>query len=350
LNAGNVTKTGFQFSDCQFISANKDKQLHSGKLSRGDVVLTTRGTVGNFAFYNDDIFFDHIRINSGMVILRKTSQTVVNGYLYVALRSRIVESQIERLSFGSAQPQLTVKGISTLRIPIPPTKNEQTAIAAVLSDLDTLIASLDKLIAKKREIKQATMQQLLTGKTRLPGFNEEWEMKRLGDIAEVGRGRVISHREINASIEGKYPVYSSQTSSDGIMGYIDTFDFDGEYVTWTTDGVNAGTVFYRNGKFNCTNVCGTIKLKKDNPQFVAILLNKITPNYVSRNLANPKLMNDILKKIKIPLPPFDEQTSIAAILSDMDAEIVALEQRRDKTRVLKQGMMQELLTGKTRLI
>lgn len=205
LNAGNVTKTGFQFSDCQFISANKDKQLNNGKLSRGDLVLTTRGTVGNFAFYNDDIYFDCIRINSGMVILRNTLQTVANEYLYLALRSRIVESQIERLSFGSAQPQLTVKGISTLRIPLPPSKNEQQAIATVLSDVDALITSLDKLIAKKRDIKEATMQQLLTGKARLPGFGgelkptykqtevgmipEDWEVCSLGDVVtKVGSG------------------------------------------------------------------------------------------------------------------------------------------------------------------
>src|SRR6266699_6847833 len=142
-------------------------------------------------------------------------------------------------------------------------------------------------------------------RTEVGVIPEDWGVKKIGEISEVGRGRVISHREISASLYSMYPVYSSQTFNNGIMGYIDAYDFEGEYVTWTTDGVNAGTVFYRNGKFNCTNVCGTIKLKKDNPKFVAMILNKITPKYVSRNLANPKLMNDSLKKIKIPLPPFD---------------------------------------------
>ena len=135
------------------------------------------------------------------------------------------------------------------------------------------------------------------------------------------------------------------------MGYIDTYDFEGEYITWTTDGVNAGTPFYRTGKFNCTNVCGTIKLKNDNPQFVAYLLGREMPKYVSRNLANPKLMNDVVKKIEIKVPKsVEEQAAIAQILSDMDAEIEALEQKLDKYRMIKQGMMQELLTGKMRLI
>lgn len=86
---------------------------------------------------------------------------------------------------------------------------------------------------------------------------------RLGKIFETGRGRVINQEYVQGNT-GKYPLYSSQTQDDGIFGYIDTYDFEGEYLTWTTDGVNAGRVFYRNGKFNCTNVCGTAKIKKDN--------------------------------------------------------------------------------------
>jgi type I restriction enzyme S subunit len=134
------------------------------------------------------------------------------------------------------------------------------------------------------------------------------------------------------------------------MGYIDTFDFDGEYVTWTTDGANAGTVFCRNGKFNCTNVCGTIKLKSYNHFFVARVLARIAPRHVSRHLGNPKLMNDVMKRIKIPLAPTQaEQDAIATILSNMDAEIAELESKLAKSRQIKQGMMQELLTGRIRL-
>ena len=179
---------------------------------------------------------------------------------------------------------------------------------------------------------------------------EDWEVKTVSEISDVGRGRVISHREILTSLYSIYPVYSSQTSNDGIMGYIDTHDFEGEYITWTTDGVNAGTVFYRNGCFNCTNVCGTIRLRKHNALFVAKILSRFTKRYVSTNLANPKLMNDVVKQILIPLPPtWHEQQDIATTLSDVDTLIASLGKLINKKRNIKQATMQQLLAGKTRL-
>ncbi len=134
------------------------------------------------------------------------------------------------------------------------------------------------------------------------------------------------------------------------MGHLDTYDFDGEYVTWTTDGANAGTVFYRTGRFNCTNVCGTIKLKKDNAFFVSRALAVVAPRHVSRNLGNPKLMNDVVKEVLIALPSRpDEQRAIAEALSDVDGLIGALEKLIAKKRAIKLATMQQLLTGNTRL-
>ena len=178
----------------------------------------------------------------------------------------------------------------------------------------------------------------------------DWNLKRIGDIASVGRGRVISHREISRSTDPRYPVYSSQTLNNGVMGFLDTYEFEGDYITWTTDGANAGTVFARSGRFNCTNVCGTIKLISDSNRFVARMLSGFTSRNVSRHLGNPKLMNDIMKQIVIPLPPtFREQEAIAEGLSDADAYIESLEQLLAKKRDIKQGVMQELLTGQRRL-
>lgn len=345
LVGSNVGENSIKWRTAKRISDASNQILGATRLAAGDLVTVRVGEPGVTAVIPPELN----ACNCASMMIVRQHPSFDSHWLCWVMNSRIGRLQVDHVQYGTAQKQFNISDAVDFCFPVPPL-TEQHAMATALSDVDALIALLDKQIAKKRDIKQATMQQLITGKTRLLKFSEEWKTMKLEDIAEVGRGRVISHREIYASIEGKYPVYSSQTSSNGIMGYIDTFDFDGEYVTWTTDGVNAGTVFYRNGKFNCTNVCGTIKLKRDNPQFVAMLLNEITPNYVSRNLANPKLMNDSMKKIKIPLPSFDEQTSIATVISDIDAEIAALEQRRDKTRALKQGMMQELLTGKTRLI
>jgi type I restriction enzyme M protein len=140
--------------------------------------------------------------------------------------------------------------------------------------------------------------------------NQKWPLVAVSDICDLGRGRVISKKDIEKH-KGIYPVYSSQTTEDGVFGYIDSFDFDGEYVTWTTDGANAGTVFYRSGKFNCTNVCGTLKAKTDkiSMRYLAMVLNTVAYKYVI-HVGNPKLMNNVMAKIKIPLPPLEVQKEI----------------------------------------
>lgn len=265
----------------------------------------------------------------------------MNGSLY--------HNQLLPLIQGIKVSSISKSAIKETYLLIPPL-SEQSRIASALTSIDNLISSLDKLIAKKKLIKQGAMQELLTGKRRLKGYGEPWVEKRIGDIAIVGRGRVISNTEIHNSIMSLYPVYSSQTTNNGIMGYIDSYDFDGEYVTWTTDGVNAGTVFYRDGKFNCTNVCGTLLIKDYCTRFVAFALGLRTPLYVSTNLANPKLMNGVMKSITIVIPSsFSEQSSIASILTSMDGEISMLEVRRVKYEAVKRGMMQELLTGRVRM-
>ncbi|MFG6102046.1 restriction endonuclease subunit S [Leptothoe sp. EHU-05/26/07-4] len=167
LSARNVTKEGFRFSECSFITEEKDSLLRKGKLLRHDIVLTTRGTVGNLAFFENSISYENIRINSGMVILRNENQSMENAFLYLTLNSNIVQTQIERSVFGSAQPQLTVKGIGGFKIPLPSSAEEQQAIAKVLSDIDTEITALETRRTKTQAIKQGMMQELLTGRIRL---------------------------------------------------------------------------------------------------------------------------------------------------------------------------------------
>ena len=151
-------------------------------------------------------------------------------------------------------------------------------------------------------------------------IESKWEIVRVSDICEIGRGRVINKKEIEENL-GEYPVYSSQTSNNGIFGYINTFDFEGEYVTWTTDGIYAGSVFHRLGKFNCTNVCGTLKSNssKINLQFLSLCLPMYTNEYVVKG-ANPKLMNNVMAGIQIPLPPLDIQQKIVTEIEVLDAK------------------------------
>jgi type I restriction enzyme, S subunit len=174
---------------------------------------------------------------------------------------------------------------------------------------------------------------------------EGWENLTVQDAFELGRGRVISKEEIRDNA-GKYPVYSSQSTNNGKMGSINTYDFDGEYVTWTTDGAYAGTVFYRNGKFSCTNVCGTVRDKNSHQvdmKFVSEYLSTVAKNHVSY-VGNPKLMNGIFGEIKFLSPPLPEQKKIASILTSVDEVIEKTQSQIDKLQDLKKGTMNELLT------
>lgn len=159
---------------------------------------------------------------------------------------------------------------------------------------------------------------------------EHWGMTTVGRMSYLGRGRVISNIEIGEN-PGDFPVYSSQTANNGIMGHLDSYDFEGEYVTWTTDGANAGTVFYRSGKFNCTNVCGTIQPKTDKVflPYIPYLLNLGTKYYVRYDI-NPKLMNGEMAQINICLPPVPEQKAIADFLDRKTAQIDTLIEKKQR--------------------
>lgn len=149
------------------------------------------------------------------------------------------------------------------------------------------------------------------------------EYKRIDELCSITRGRVMSKDYIKEN-EGNYPVYSSQTENNGELGKISTYDFNGEYLTWTTDGANAGSVFYRNGKFSITNVCGLLKVidRNVNTKFLYHSLSIIAPNYVNKGMGNPKLMSNVMARIKTPVPPLVVQEEIVRIL-DSFTELIA---------------------------
>jgi type I restriction enzyme S subunit len=225
LNAKNVTASGFDFSDCAFVSAEKDAKLRRGKLRRHDVVLTTRGTVGNVAYFDESVSYAHIRINSGMVILRPQRQELLPRYLYMFLRSSLFQAQVVSLCTGSAQPQLPIRDINRVEIPIPPPE-EQRAIAHILGTLDDKI----ELNRRMNETLEAMARALFKSwfvdfdpvrakaEGRDPGLPghladlfpdsfedselgkipEGWEAGTLGDVAEHPR-RAVQPHQVDAS-------------------------------------------------------------------------------------------------------------------------------------------------------
>lgn len=151
--------------------------------------------------------------------------------------------------------------------------------------------------------------------------------KRIDELCIITRGRVMSKDYIRDNA-GQYPVYSSQTENNGELGKISTYDFEGEYLTWTTDGANAGSVFYRNGKFSVTNVCGLLKVKVDEitTKYLYHILSITAPKHVNKGMGNPKLMSNVMARIKVPLPPLSIQSEIVHILDSftlLTAELTA---------------------------
>ena len=261
-------------------------------LPKGSVLVTCIGsTIGKTGMATKEMSTNQ-QINS--IVVNDNSD---NEFVYYA-----IQSAFPRYLSSIAVQAVPIISKSAFEL-LPnqrPCLQEQKKIGKMLSLLDERIATQNKIIEDLKKLKSAISKKLLC--------NDKWTTYKIQDIAEIGRGRVISSVEIDRQKRPLYPVYSSQTSNNGIMGYLDNYMFDGEYITWTTDGANAGTVFYRKGKFNCTNVCGTLKiLPKFDCYFVSLVLQQATQKYVSSNLANPKLMNNTMASIKIRMPNIENR-------------------------------------------
>ena len=267
-------------------------------------------------------------------------------------------SRIKAASTGLI-PGLSRSDVLDQYIPIPNEATEQRAIAAVLTDVDGLIGSLEALIAKKRAIKRAAMQQLLTGRTRLPGFEGEWETRRLGEVATIGMGRTPS-RNVPAYWGGEH-VWLSVSDLRGRV-ITESRERITDLAAVHMQAVPAGTLLMsfklsigRVGFAGCplyTNeaICSLTRLSGSNADYLYYALQEVDFSRYGRQAVKGHTLNsESLSRIQVPSPPLSEQRAIAAVLSDMDAEIVALEHRLDKTRAVNQGMMQQLLTGSIRL-
>lgn len=288
-----------------------DAEISSFSVEKGDILFQrsseTLEDVGRANVYIDD----RVAVFGGFVIRGKKKANYNPLFFRYLLSSPYARKRIIPMGAGAQHFNIGQEGLSKVLLNFPSIE-EQTKIASLLHLLDERIATQSKLIEDLKKLKSAISKKLLC--------NDKWTTCIIQDIAEIGRGRVISSVEIDRQKHPLYPVYSSQTSNNGIMGYLDNYMFDGEYITWTTDGANAGTVFYRKGKFNCTNVCGTLKiLPKFDCYFVSLVLQQATQKYVSSNLANPKLMNNTMASIRIRMPNIETQKQLSKVFQTLDS-------------------------------
>ena len=212
--------------------------------------------------------------------------------------------------------------------------------------MDALLEGLTRLIAKKRDLKLAAIQQLLTGQTRLPGFHGEWEVKSLAATCSMKSGEGITSESIDQFAQ--YPCYGG----NGLRGFTSRATHNGRYALIGRQGALCGNVFGVEGKFFASEHAIVVTASAiTDVQWLTCVLGRMNLNQHSESSAQPGLSVSKILNLEVAAPRTkDEQSAIATVLSDMDAELSALEARRDKTRALKQAMMQELLTGRTRLV
>ena len=242
LSATNVTRTGFDFRSGQFVDEQKDAQLRKGKLQREDVVLTTRGTLGNVAYYNSRVPFEHVRINSGMVILRCDQSKILPRYLYAYLRSGLFRGQVERMRSGVAQPQLPIRDMKWIEIPLP-TPSQQERLVEVIVAYDDLIQNNRRRIALLEEAARLLYREWFVH-FRFPGHEhvkfddglpEGWGWKPLIEIAEVVMGQSPKSIFYNEIGEG-FPFHQ------GVTGYGRRFLTDQIYSSAVTKVAAAGDI------------------------------------------------------------------------------------------------------------
>ena len=337
------------------VYSNGILQYHERAMVAGPGVITGRsGTIGKVQFVESD-YWPH---NTALWVKSFwDNDPKFVYYLYAHI-------DLSQLASGSGVPTLNRNDVHEHWVPVPPVP-EQRAIGEALSDVDGLLGSLDAVIAKKRAVKEAVMQQLLTGKTRLPRFSEEWEVTTLGETADIKNGGTPDTRVAaywNGSIPWCTPTDITKTT--------------GKYLTTTERSITiagmdscaasllpAGALLLcsratigeiRIASFPvCTNQGFKSLVCKEgiSNQFLYYLIGTLTSKIAELAIGSTflEIGKHALASIVVRLPKYEEQCAIATVLSDMDAEIDALERRRDKARALKEGMMQQLLTGRMRL-
>ena len=317
-------------------------------LSEGDLIVAMTeqadGLLGSAALIPIDGVYLH---NQRLGKVKVLSSEVSIKFLYRIFNSKLYRARVRETAAGTKVKHTSPSKLLDISVPLPPTLAEQEAIAAALSDADALIEALEQFIAKKRQVKQGAMQELLTGKRRLPGFKGEWGIVHLRDLLLYERPDRYIVQDAEYSERGEVPVLTANKSF--ILGYtvedfgicrdlpvivFDDFTTDSKFADFPFKVKSSAIKLLRpkHERVDLRFVFGCIQL-------IRFALGDHKRYYISE-----------YQNLELSVPDYEEQTAIAAILSDMDAEIAALEEKLAKARQVKQGMMQELLTGRTRLI
>ena len=320
-------------------------------------------TASKYRFFAGDVLFGRLRsylrkfwladrdgiCTTEIWPLMVDTEQVDSEFLHAIVQSDQFFSMAS-ISYGTHMPRTDWGVMRNFTVMLPQVQ-EQRAIAEVLSDVDGLLNALEALIVKKRAIKQATMQQLLTGKTRLPGFSGAWQEMRVGDLFDATAGGDLVQLRYSDVRDNRYPypIYANGLEQQGLYGFSNYAEEPAGVITVTARGT-LGQAFYRDTPFVAIGRLLVLKPKVSlDARFFCEYIN-FGIHFAVESTGVPQLTAPQVSRYLLPVPSESEQRVIASVLSDMDAEIAALKQRRDKTRAIKQGMMQQLLTGHVRLV
>ena len=285
-------------------------------------------------------------IHDGWLVIKKYQSAYDKNYLYYVLGSSMIVGQYKSMAAGSSVQNLNKDKVAGLKVMTPTSIEEQSRIAAALTSVDDLISALDKLIEKKKNIKQGSMQLLLTGKKRLKGFTDPWVEKKMGTI-EIQNGAMLNSTEYKA---GNIPVIAGGKQP---AGYHSSSNRLANTITISASGANAGYISFYKGPIFASD-CSTINEQKGiSIEFLyyCLLLRQNAIYKCQTGGAQPHIHAKDIKDIGFAMPSdISEQKRIASIIESMDEEISSLETKKAKYEQIKQGMMQQLLTGKIRLI
>lgn len=315
----------------------------------GDILFNssseTPEEVGMSSVWTHDI--DNLYLNSFCIGFRPNIK-LDNYFIAYLLRNGESRKQIILLAQGISRYNISRIGLTKIKILLP-SLPEQEKIGELFETLDACLEDQAAYVKILKKSKKVFLQKLFPQKgakvpeLRFPGFEGDWEEHKISNLFSLTRGNVLSKKKIRETSddEYKYPVYSSQTLNNGLLGYYNDYLYE-DSITWTTDGANAGTVSYREGKFYSTNVNGVLLSSEGySNKAVAEILNKEAYKYVSR-VGNPKLMNNVMADIKIFIPSLAEQEKIGAFFKALDYKIEKEEDKLESFERLKRALLQKV--------
>ena len=359
LNTSNVTKQGFNFSKTQFITKEKDILLRKGKLKRFDIVLTTRGTVGNIAYYNENIPYENIRINSGMVIFRNSNSDVVSTkYFYQFLKSNLFLDQVCSFSSGSAQPQLPIGDLKLIEFPIPPLQT-QHRIAEILSALDDKIELNRQTNATLEAVAQAIFKEWFVN-FNFPSATGELVESKLGLIPRGWRGGMLeeiitnfdrkrvplSSRE-RESRKGVFPYYGAAS----ILDYVDDYLFDGVYLLMGEDGTvmtedERPILQYVSGKFWVNNHTHVLQGKYPfSTEYVLLQLKNTNVKHIVTGAVQPKINQGNMNELPVIIPDDFTLVSFQDIITPIFKNLLETEQETFVLAGIRDNLLPKLMNG-----